>query len=364
MVRARTELPMKCPNHITRDTAGYCGVCGSFFCSECLNTHEGVVYCPKHFKPIAEKLKREEALQVGRKRHGRHQLVVQFVNGSKAQGVCRSLNPREAGFYLEIEDDNGYPTSESVRAQFVDIKYVAHVKSYDGQFDKSEDYQQYNPGGTHVVVRYPDGEVIEGVTMQAYVPGHPRFYLIPADRNSNFLSVLVEAGSVERVYTPDEYRARVQQEKEARRQQKEVARASSGGGDLDSDSMVMDTPSEPEAALSQEESMGDFYFETHNYTGALEQYQNARRAFPNSVRLRRKAVVATVNIGIQYIKSREYPKALVYMEQALELEPKNPHARKKAKQLQKVIEKTERRMREYYEQQSNGARRDGGDDEL
>lgn len=344
---------MKCPNHITQNTAGYCGICGSFFCAECLNTHEGVVYCPKHFKPIAEELKRKEALEVGRKRHGRHQLVVQFVNGSKAQGVCRSMNLREAGFYLEIEDDTGQPTSESLRVQFVDLKYVAHVKSYDGQFDKNEDYQQYNPGGTHVVVRFRDGEVIEGVTMHAYVPGHPRFYLIPTDRNSNFLNVLVEAAALERVYSPDEYREFAKQEKEARRAQKEATRTSSGGGgDLDSDSVVMEMTIEPEAELSQEESMGDFYFETHNYNGALEQYQIARRAFPNSRRLRKKVVVATVNIGIQYIKSREYPQALVYMEKALELEPKNPHARKKAKQLRKVIEKTERRMREYYEQQT------------
>ena len=204
--------------------------------------------------------------------------------------------------------------------------------------------------------------------MHAYVPGHPRFYMIPSDRNSKFINVLVEAAAVERVFSPDEYREYAKQEKEARRQRKEAARAAAsgvateGGGDMDSDSVILNTPSEPEAALSQEESMGDFYFETHNYPGALEQYELARAAFPNSVRLRRKVVVATVNIGIQYIKSREYPQALVYMEQALELEPKNPHAKKKAKQLRKVIEKTEKRMREYYEQQAKGGNGDGGEE--
>lgn len=348
---------MKCPNHITRDVAGYCSVCGSFVCDECLSTYEGNAYCPKHFKPIAEKLRQQEALEIGRKRHGQQQLVVKFTNGSQAQGVSRSMNLREAGFYLEIEDDSGQPTSESLRVQFVDVQYVAHVKSYDGNFDQSQDYQQYNPGGTHVVVKFRDGAVMEGVTMQTYVPSHPRFYLIPSDPQSNFMTVLVEASAVERVFTADEYREHVKHEKEERRRQKKAAKASVGGAsasdDPDSDSVVMEAAEhEEDQVLSQEESMGDFYFETHNYPGALEQYELARASRPNSRRLRKKVVVANVNIGIQFIKSREYPKALEYMEQALKIEPKNPHARKKAKQLKKVIEKTERRMQEYYKQQA------------
>ncbi len=295
---------------------------------------------------------------MGRRRQSRHRLIVQKLNGSKLQGASRSMNLRDAGFYLECEDNNGVSTDESVRVQFVDVKYVAHVKSYDGKFDKSEEYQQYNAGGTHVVVSFKGGEIQEGVTMHAYVPGHTRFYLIPMDPNSNFINILVEATALERVYTPEEYRALMVQEKELRKQRKADLSSSSQSVDLDSNNSngaLLDTTSEEDnSTLSQEESMGDFYFETHNYPGALAEYEVARKIHPNSPRLQRKCVVTTVNIGIQYIKSREYPNALEFMEAALKIDPKNPHAKKKAKQLKKIIQKTERRMREYYEQQAKG----------
>lgn len=350
---------MKCPNHITKDVSGYCSVCGTFVCEICLKTHEGQSYCPKHFKPIENKLKISGEIETVRRRHGRHHLIVRFTDGKKALGTCRSMNLREAGFYLEREDETGISTDESMRVQFVDVKYVAHVKSYSGKFNRDDEYQQYNPGGSHIVVRYKDGEIQEGVTMHAYVPGHPRFYLIPLDPNSNSINILVEASAVERVYTPQEYKALLAQEKEAKKQHKQAAKEAKHAHTdtpFDSDAGALrEGEEEEESTLSQEESMGDFYFETHNYPGALEQYEAARRAHPTSSRLQRKAVVATVNIGIQYIKTREYPKALGYMESALGIDPKNPHARKKAKQLKKIIEKTERRMREYYEQQSKGS---------
>ncbi|MCH7910014.1 MAG: hypothetical protein IIB38_10400 [Candidatus Hydrogenedentes bacterium] len=60
-------------------------------------------------------------------------------------------------------------------------------------------------------------------------------------------------------------------------------------------------------------------------------------------------VVSTINAGIGFIKSRDYPDALKYMERALEIDPGNHHAEKKAKQLRKVIEKTQRRMKAYLE---------------
>jgi hypothetical protein len=37
------------------------------------------------------------------------------------------------------------------------------------------------------------------------------------------------------------------------------------------------------------------------------------------------------------------------MERALEIDPENPQAKKKAKQLRKIIEKTQKRMQAYYE---------------
>ena len=341
---------MKCPNHITKDVAGYCSVCGSFVCVECLSHHEGNAYCPKHFKPIAAKLEREG----GSGRPGRQHLMVHFLDGTKAQGSCRSMNLNGMGYFLEEEDDAGISLDNSLRVQFADTRYVANVKSYTGEFDRHDRHQEYNPGGSHIIVRLEDGKVIEGTTMHAYVPDHPRFYLIPHDPHSNYINLLIEQPAVDRVFTADEYRAEMKREKELKKERKKAAAAAGAGeGDL--------AAAEESSVLSQEESMGDFYFGTHNYPAALEQYQPAMAVSPGSHRLRRKTAVTLINIGIHYIKSREYPASLEYMERALELEPKNPHAKKKAKQLKKIIGKTERRMREYYEQQASGGG-DAGDD--
>lgn len=346
---------MKCPSHITRDVTGYCSVCGTFVCDECLSHHEGSAYCPKHFKPIAAQKKRDENSEEVRKRHGRHHLIVHYLDGTQAQGTCRSMNLGGTGFYIELEDDSGISLEESLRVQFDDVKYVANVKSYTGQFDKYQRFQEYTPGGSHIVVRFRDDEVAEGTTMHAYVPDHARFYLIPHDLHSNNINILVERNAIDRVFEPADYVAEVKREKELRKAQKAAA-ALAGEGD----GTGAETTQADRSELSQEESMGDFYFGTHNYPSALEQYRPAYQRNPRSPRLKKKVVVALINIGIQYIKTREYPNALEYMKQALEVDPSNPHAKKKAKQLKKIIDKTERRMREYYEQQPKESGGGGG----
>ncbi len=323
---------MKCPNHLTRDVAGYCCVCGSFFCQDCFTRHEGNLYCKKHYKPVAQELEREQRLTEGRKRRSRHALVVHFRNGQEAQGACRTMNLRDFGFHLECENDDGVATGETLRVRFEDIKYVCHVKSYDGEFEPGENTQDYTPGGTDIVAEFEDGEVIEGKTMNLYNPDHPRFYLIPKDMLSNNINVLIESSALSRVYTPEQY-------EEMGRLQEQLP-----PGD-DADGGGKKTP----VQLEQDESMGDFYFEQRNYQPAMEQYALASQKHPDSVRIRRKLVVATINVGIGFIKSRDYPDALKYMERALEIDPGNPHAEKKAKQLQKVIEKTQRRMKAYLE---------------
>ena len=322
---------MRCPNHLTRDVAGYCCVCGSFYCQDCFTRHEGNLYCKKHYKPIADKIEHEHTLAEGRKRRARHALVVHFRNGERAQGACRTMNIRDFGFHLECEGEDGTATGETIRIRFEDLKCICNVKSYDGNFDPTENFQEYTSGGTDVVIEFSDGEVLKGKTMNLYNPEHPRFYLIPEDENSNNINVLVENAAVSRVYTLEEYQEKTRQE----------VPSVTGDGE----GSVKREPTK----LEQEESMGDFYFEQRNYQPACEQYMLAREKFPDSARIRRKVVVACVNVGIGFVKSRDYPDALRWMEKALEIDPENPHALKKAKQLQKVIEKTQRRMKAYLE---------------
>ncbi len=322
---------MKCPNHLMRNAAGYCCVCGSFFCEDCLTRSDGNLYCPRHYKPIAAKLEEEQRRAESRKRHSRHALVAYFKNGSHEQGVCHAMNIRESGFHLTCEDNNGVATGKTARIRFSDVKYIANVKSYTGKFDKTQPTHSYSPGGTELVVEFDDGEIIEGTTVHAYDPDAPRFYIIPKDPNSNFINVLVESASVKGTYSPDDWAAKKAAHEEKKRQLKAEGQH------------VGITPT------SQEETMGDFYFEQHNYSGALEQYRVAFRRSPESLRLKKKLLASTINVGISFIKRRDYPKALEWMEKAQEIDPDNDAAKRKAKQLRRVIEKTQRAMQAYRE---------------
>jgi tetratricopeptide (TPR) repeat protein len=321
---------MKCPNHLLRNAAGYCCVCGSFYCDECLTRHEGNLYCPKHYKPIAAKLAEQERLAQGRKRHQRHALVVHFRDGRREQGVSHAMNVREASFPLACEDNDGIATGKNVRVRFADVKYVANVKSYTGKFNAAEFQSESVANGTPIIVEFKDGEIVEGRTIHAYNPDEARFYIVPTDPQSNNINILVEHAAVKAVYSAAEWAAKQAEKKEVARQAKAAGTA---------------TPT----VTTQEETMGDFYFEQHNYTGALEQYRIAYKKYPDSQRLRKKVLAATLNVGIGFVKRRDYPKALEWMDQALEIDPDNEVAKRKAKQLRKVIEKTQRRMQAYRE---------------
>jgi tetratricopeptide (TPR) repeat protein len=254
-----------------------------------------------------------------KKRHTRQRLVVRFKEGEIARGVCFALNPKESTFHLDLTNEEGVSTGKTTQIRYSDIKAVFYVKSFDGKFDKSLRYREWTPEGNEVVLEFKDGEILRGSTLHPYNSDDARFHLIPKDEKSNNISILVEASALERVYTPDEYEEKLREQKEARKTQ------------------------EFAADLSQEETMGDFYFETRNYGGALEQYRLAAKRYPQSGRLRKKMLAAQFNIGVQHIKRREYPEALAVMEKVLEVEPRNTHAQKKVLQLRKIIDRSGRK---------------------
>lgn len=319
---------MRCGLHLRKEAIGYCSICGAFGCDDCMTLHEGSLYCRRHYKPIADKLNQTRKRAETRKRHGRHHLVVHYNDGRTERGVCLNLNVKETGFHLELVDENGINLEKAIQVRFDKIKAVFSVKSFDGKFDKNEKYNDYSTPGTDIFVKFKDSEVIRGMTTGTYDMDSGRFYLVPHDETTNNITILIERTAVEAVYTPEEYFAMKKAKEEVRKK-----------------------PAKKESTeLSQEETMGDFYFETHSYIAAAQHYKLAVKLFADSERIQKKFVVATINVGIQHIKKREYPKALVCMEEALEFDPDNRHAKKKSMQLRHIIEKTERRMREYKEQ--------------
>jgi tetratricopeptide (TPR) repeat protein len=310
---------MQCPNHPRNEATGYCSVCGSFGCGECLVELARQLYCRKHYKQVArpvEEAKHTEA----RRRQPRQRLVVRFKDARTMYGMCFALNLKDEGFHLDRVDEKGVSIGETVQVRFEDLKAVFYVKSFDGKFDKSVRYRDWTPEGSELVVEFSDGETVQGYSLHSLTGSEKRFHLIPKDPNSNNVSIVVERTAVSGMYTPEEWEEKKSREREERRQNHEAV-----------------------SDLSQEETMGDFYFETRNYHGALEQYAEALKKFPQSLRLRKKILLANYNMGVQHIKRREYTKALRYMENVLKMDPRNTHAHKKIVQLKRIIEKEQAR---------------------
>lgn len=250
-----------------------------------------------------------------RKRHPRQRLVVRYRNGRVAYGICFAMNTKAASFYLDVVDKYGQPTGEREQVNFSDLKAVFSVRSFDGKHGRSDAHPEFEPQGEELFVVFKDKEVIRGRSLAPHNPNEPRFYLVPKDSRSNNLNVLVERDFVDGVYTPEDYRQKREAERSARHKE-------AGTADI-----------------SQEESMGDFYYDSRNYAAALSEYKKAAARFPESRRIRKKLVYAEFNNGVQYIKRREYREALTAMERVLELDPPNEHAKKKAHQLRKILEK-------------------------
>jgi len=306
---------MKCPRHPRNAAAGYCTVCGDFGCDECLHEHEGQRLCPRHYRPIARKIEEEKRHESLRKKHPRQRMVVRYGDGRCEYGVCFALSTKDVGFHLDLADRDDAPLGETKHVRFEDLKAVFLVKSFDGKFDKTVRYKEWNPEGAELVVEFTDGEVVRGFSLNRYDPDEPRFHLIPSDPTTNNISILVEQAAVAAIYTPEEYKAKRAEEKEAKK----------------ADGAAAD--------LSKEESTGDFYHETKNYEAALQQYRLAQEKYPGLRRLKKKLLLAQYNVGIQHIKRHEYGQALALMETVLAADPHNDRVRRKVFKLRHIIKK-------------------------
>lgn len=270
--------------------------------------------CARHYRPIAQKQEEQKKHEEQRKRHQRQRLVAHYLDGHCDYGVSYAMSLRDSGFHLYLLDAAGVPQEATRLVHFKDLKAVFLVKSFDGKFDKTVKYKEWAPEGTELVVRFRDQEVIRGFSLHRYDPDESRFHLIPADTTTNNVSVVVERTAVECVYTPEEY-------------QQKLAAVKTGA------------PAAAESTLSQEETMGDFYYETRNYAVAYEHYRQAAAKHPQVKRLVKKLFFTQYNLGVHCIKQRDYPKALFFMEGLLKVDPHNARVQKKVAQLRYIIDK-------------------------
>jgi tetratricopeptide (TPR) repeat protein len=212
-----------------------------------------------------------------------------------------------------MEPKDSSPTeSQQIFVRFSNLKAVFFVRDFEGKFDKKQLQAEWHPEGHEITVKFKDGEVIEGYALTAYDENAERFHLIPKKPGNN-VSVLVERGSVAQLAL---------------------------GGALEQETYVAESEQaagQPQARVSTEETLGDFYFYTKNYFTALTEYDKAFKQDPGNPRLRRKVAVSTFNVGVHYIKVKDYKRALQYFEEVLRHEPKNKDARKKIQKLRRIV---------------------------
>lgn len=309
---------MNCSVHPSNEVVGYCSVCGDLGCSQCIVEHEGALLCQRHFKPIKDALERKSKHDSNLTRPERQRLVVRTAEGETLCGICFALNVRSEGFHLDLVDRKGEPLNMTKRVLFRDLKAVYYVKSFDGNFDHAISYRDPRSEGAAVVVEFKDGEVLRGHTYNTYSLEQPRFYIVPEDPDSNNISVLVERSAVAGLFDPKEYREQKHNDLEKYVEEHH------------------------DAEHGKEECVGDYYFQSHDYSRALKHYRSQVRESGDLPRLHKKIVSAQYNIGISHIKTHHYDRALEYMEAVLEADPLNDKARHKAAKLRQALDQKKR----------------------
>lgn len=303
---------MNCPIHPRHAVIGYCAECGVVGCDLCIKEVAKRKLCVRCYRKAQREWAEERRKKAVRRRHPKQRLVVRFVDGRVLKGTSYTIDTSARGFYIEPRDA---PPDEpkQVFVRFSDLKAVFFVRDFDGKFDDKHLQTEWHPEGHEITVKFKDGEVVEGYALTAYDESAPRFHLIPRKPGNN-VSVLIERASVTQLAV---------------------------GGALEPETHVGESKEEAagqrEAPVSQEETLGDFYFHTKNYFAALTEYDKAFKQDPGDRRLRRKVAVSTFNVGVHYVKVKDYKRALQYFEEVLRYEPKNKDAHKKIQKLRRII---------------------------
>lgn len=314
---------MRCPNHLLREAVGYCNVCGTFGCADCMHFHEGVYYCKRDFKPIQDELDRNKRHEEQKHRADRQRLVVHTKKGEIHFGVCFAMNLANESFKMDLMDRDNESLGKNMTFLFRDLKAVFYVKSFDGQYDRNQVWSEQHQQGRGIVLEFNDGEVLKGHTYQAYHEESPRFHFIPEDQQGNNVSVIVERSALKAVYTPEGY------QDEKKREFKDWLKE------------------HQDPAKDQEEIVGDFHFAKKDYHRAARHYYKAIENAGPLASLTKKIVVSEYNTAMQYIREKHLTHALHHLEKAHKLDAANELVNQRIAQLRDRLhlDKTSGRQR-------------------
>ena len=283
---------MKCPVHPRQEIVGYCAECGTLGCDRCVKSLKKELLCTRCYRKKYGKLAEEHQRNALRKKRQKQRLVVRYADERVLKGTSYTIDLNSAGFHLTPHGSLA-DVDENVFVRFNDVKAVFFVRDFEGKFDPKSIPQEWAPEGSEVTVEFPDGEIIEGFSLVSFDEDQPRFHMIPKNHKGNNISIIVERANTTQVHR----------------------------GHMAADLAAETQHDGKDAPLSQEETLGDFYFETKNYLNTLPQYEQAYKLHRGSLRLRRKITLTKYNIAVYYIKTKKYQDAIDMFKEVLREEP-------------------------------------------
>ena len=191
---------MYCYNHSDRVAAGRCRACGRGFCSECaseatpddqcLSCATGGKTATPDVRPAPGRWRSVEDLPL--------KLVAHFKDGRVLKGTTTHLNVSSEGFTMQVL--RGEMKDDRIFVPFSKLKSVYHVRDFEGSPDADRPNGKRMDSsalGDRIVIRYRDGEHLEGFLAGKFRPANRRFSVVPAHEAGNNISILVERSAVE-----------------------------------------------------------------------------------------------------------------------------------------------------------------------
>lgn len=120
-----------------------------------------------------------------------NKIVIKYKNGTLLKGKTNDFFPNKKEFHLNtISGENNIVSVE-------DLKAIFFVKSFEGNKDREDNYNdKVAGGGKKVKVSFVDGETILGFTL-GYSPDRQGFYLNPADLDNNNERIFVVSSATQ-----------------------------------------------------------------------------------------------------------------------------------------------------------------------
>ncbi len=128
------------------------------------------------------------------------QVVVHYKDGDVRYGVLLTWNIDEEGFVLQPEGKGAEDLQ--IYVPFKDLKAVFFVKDFDKEIARKINLSEIHAKKDHIIVRFQDGERIEGYTIRDYDPKTTRFFIMPKiepGKEENNVCVLVERRFTQKV---------------------------------------------------------------------------------------------------------------------------------------------------------------------